>query len=69
MEGLLHVRPIEGLRVRDPATLQHLPEDGAQVPRTPYWLRRLRMGDVELVERAEAERKRTSTKRKTSQEE
>lgn len=34
------------LLVRDPWTKQPLPADGAEVPETSYWLRRLKAGDV-----------------------
>lgn len=34
------------LRVLDPDTGLPLPEAGAEVPATPYWLRRLADGDV-----------------------
>lgn len=34
------------LRVIDPETGQPLPEGGAEVPASPYWLRRLADGDV-----------------------
>lgn len=40
------VRPAPGLKIRDPETGHYLPEAGQIVPRTPYWLRRLRDGDV-----------------------
>lgn len=36
----------EGLKVRDPERGNHLPEAGASVPLTSYWLRRLRDRDV-----------------------
>ncbi len=34
------------LRVLDPETGHALPETGAEVPATPYWLRRVADGDV-----------------------
>lgn len=34
------------LIVRDPLTLKELHEDGEAKPRSTYWLRRLRCGDV-----------------------
>ena len=40
------VKPADGLKVRDPKTGQHLPNDGAEVELTPYWNRRLRDGDI-----------------------
>lgn len=43
----MRVRPAPGLKVRDPEHGgRHLPEVGADVPETAYWLRRLRAGDV-----------------------
>jgi len=35
--------------VRDPASFEALPKDGAYVPKNAYWLRRLRDGDVSLA--------------------
>jgi len=40
------VRPASGLKIRDPETGHYLPETGQIVPRTPFWLRRLKDGDV-----------------------
>jgi len=42
----LKVRPAKGIKVRDPHSKLHLAEQGAEVPRTSYWLRRLASGDV-----------------------
>ncbi|AAS94693.1 DUF2635 domain-containing protein [Nitratidesulfovibrio vulgaris] len=42
----LHIRPRTGLVVRDPATMQPLPAEGAEVPTDSHWLRRLQAGDV-----------------------
>ncbi len=42
----MFVVPESGRRVLDPATRQALPADGADVPRSTFWLRRLREGDV-----------------------
>lgn len=35
--------------VRDPRDGRTLPEEGRDVPLSPFWLRRLRDGDVEAV--------------------
>lgn len=43
------VKPSPGLKVRDPALRDFLPAAGRTVPDTPYWIRRLRDKDVELV--------------------
>jgi len=55
----MKVRPREGCQVFDPRTQIPLPAEGAEVPRSSYWLRRLRDRDVELVE---APRARSSRK-------
>lgn len=45
------VKAAEGRRVREPRTMQVIPEAGIMVDETdPYWVRRLRDGDVERVE-------------------
>lgn len=45
--GLMNVKPAQpGTVVRDPATLERLPDEGAEVPDTAYWRRRLQQGDV-----------------------
>lgn len=46
MPETITVKPAPGLVVRDPATRQALPAEGAEVPRNTYWMRRLRDGDV-----------------------
>jgi hypothetical protein len=57
----MHVKPArEGLIVLEPSTKQALPPEGKEVPRTTYWLRRLRSGDVVEVPAKAA--KPTSTK-------
>jgi hypothetical protein len=43
------VRPAPGLRIADPQTGDYLPESGALVPRSGFWLRRLKDGDVVAV--------------------
>lgn len=50
MPETLFVKPAPGLQVRDPQTHDPLPAEGAEVPRTIYWLRRLRDGDVTEVQ-------------------
>ncbi len=46
-QDTMHVKPSrEGLIVLVPATKQPLPPEGAEVPRTTYWMRRRRAGDV-----------------------
>ena len=51
----LTVKPRRGLTVRDPDRgYRALPADGAKVPDTRYWRRRLAAGDVEPVTRRKA---------------
>lgn len=43
----MFVKPAAGLQVRDPVLRDLLPPEGREVPDyDPYWLRRLRDGDV-----------------------
>lgn len=46
------VRPAHGVRIADPQTGQYLPEKGLLVPRSGFWLRRLKDGDVTVAEPA-----------------
>lgn len=45
----MFIKPKAGLKVRDPVTLQHIPEGGKEVPETSYWIRALASGDVFVV--------------------
>lgn len=45
----MRVKPKQGLLVRDPHTRQPLPPEGAEVPETAHWRRRLLAGDVVLL--------------------
>lgn len=40
------IKPAPGLRIADPKTGVYLPESGAVMPRSAFWLRRLKDGDV-----------------------
>lgn len=44
------VKPVPGRLVRDPLTMQPIPEEGLRVQRTVFWTRALRDGDVQAVE-------------------
>lgn len=61
MTDRFYLKPGDGLKVVDPDTGEPLPADGADVPKTPYWLRRLRDGDVTRTARP-----KTRTKNKES---
>lgn len=42
----IFIKPKGSLKVRDPRTGEHLPEAGTEKPRSHYWLRRIKDGDV-----------------------
>ena len=45
------IKPVRGRMVRDPVTLALMPEEGRNIDdRDPFWRRRLRDGDVQVVE-------------------
>lgn len=46
----MHVRPAPGCRVRMENRRELMPEHGARVPKSQYWLRRLKAGEVEPIE-------------------
>lgn len=62
MTEKLFVKPAAGRLVRDPVTLQALSDDGAEVTRSSYWLRRLRDGDVEAMTKPPAVKDKPSAK-------
>lgn len=45
----MKLKPTAGRAVRDPVKGTLLPATGAEVGDSPFWRRRLRDGDVELV--------------------
>jgi hypothetical protein len=47
---MMKIKPKSGLIIRDPETLEQLAIKGEDKPRSSYWLKRLKDGDVELVE-------------------
>jgi hypothetical protein len=48
----MFVRPVPGVKVRDPYTRLHIPETGIEVSETDtFWARRLADGDVVPAER------------------
>jgi hypothetical protein len=58
----LYIRPVTGLLVRDEKTKQILPPEGKLVEQSTYWIRRLKCGDVVLVENVETEKETLGTK-------
>lgn len=57
------VKPKKGLLVKDPVTLQYLPEKGKRVTDNSFWRRRLRDGDVEEVVQKSIETKIDDSKK------
>jgi hypothetical protein len=52
MAKMIHVRPVNDARVLDPDAVpvpEALPADGKMVEDTPFWRRRLKAKEVELV--------------------
>lgn len=43
---ILHLKPAEGLVIRDPATGRPIPAHGVSVTDSPFWRRLARHGDV-----------------------
>ena len=51
----MKVKPVEGRAVRDPLSLALLPDEGREVSDDdPFWLRRVRDGDVTVEGAQEA---------------
>lgn len=50
------------VKVFDPATKLHLKEEGKEVPKSNYWLRRLRDGDIVEIKKEESKAIRKSNK-------
>ena len=53
------------LKVFDPARREFLPDAGRDVPKTPYWQRRLNVGDVVPAEPAKAPAKTAKPQKPT----
>ena len=45
----MFVKPLDGLLIRDPQTRLPLPKEGADVPDTGFWRRRLRDKSIEAA--------------------
>jgi len=61
----IQIKPKDGLMVVRPDTKQALKQEGEFVESSPYWLRRLKDGDVVLVgEQKQAEEKKMEKKDK-----
>lgn len=42
----MFIKPAKGVNVRDPVSLLHIPETGAEYPLSSWLIRRLKSGDV-----------------------
>lgn len=54
-----------GLVVRDPVTMERLPDNGRDVPNNSYWQRRIIDGDVVLVTATPKAEKKIELKEKS----
>lgn len=57
MQGKFFIKPASGGIVRDPETMQPLPVDGAEKPRTAYWVRMITDGSVVETKPPKADKK------------
>ena len=55
------IKPKAGLIIRDPNTFEPLSEKGEEKPKSGYWLKHLKNGDVELVEAKSTEKRKNNT--------
>ena len=44
------IKPVKGMTIINPATMRPLPDEGADVPRNTFWLRRLQDEEIEIVQ-------------------
>ena len=49
MRKVIFVKPVDGLRVRDPKTRDLLPEHGKRVEMSSFWARRIEEKSVEVI--------------------
>ena len=61
MEKIL-IKPASNMIVRDPETMEPLPESGKLVEQNSYWLRRIQNGDA-FVEKPATIKKKVKEKR------
>ena len=53
------IKPVEGIKMRDPRTMRHIPEEGIEVLGHELWVQRgITQGDLIDADAADAERKR-----------
>lgn len=63
----IKVKPsLKGLKVINPKTSRHLSENGEEVERSSYWIRRIKSGDVLIVQDEIIEEKKKQSKKSNS---
>ncbi len=60
MTDMIFIKPAKSVKVRDPQSGEHLLDTGEAKPRTRYWLRRLKDGDVVEAQPPKSTKKATS---------
>ena len=50
----MFILPSPGLKIRDPILKTLVPSEGVEVTESPFWLRRVRDGDVTVVQPTQA---------------
>ena len=53
------LKPVPGVKIRDPKTKEFLPEEGRRVEMSVYWNRRIQDGTVVVVENQTAKIEKT----------
>lgn len=48
----MFIKPAKGIKIRDPQTKQHLPDEGKDVVENSFWIRCLQSGDVVLCDKS-----------------
>jgi len=65
MAKTFYIKVKDGKKIRDPRNSVPLPHDRAvRVPYSSYWVKRLRDGDVELVDESQDQEKKPAKKMK-----
>jgi len=63
MSKSVKIKPIEGVKVFNPATKLHIDSEGAEVILSTYWRRIIKSGDVEVIQ--EKTKEKVSKPKKT----
>lgn len=68
MSQTVFLKPKDGLVIYDDVTMQPLPADGKKVEMSIYWKRRIKAGEVELVDLTKTVEPATNKKKLVSKE-